>query len=247
MTDLDAVFATPITNLPLAAMYQQAMRSQAGTLGLLILFLMDQVAGLPGAYITAGRMLWTLARDDAVPFSGWVRKVDPKWRNPFNAQLVCGVVVTILGAIYVASATAFTAFIGVFAIFTTWSYCAAILPHILGGRKRLEHVKGPFWMPAMVAYTLSGTACAYILVFNVIYMFPYVYPVDVTLMNYACVMTVGISILLTGWYLWKRSHGYVGPRVALDGREDILKGVVGLTKLQEEDMRRTSVIGHAAI
>jgi choline transport protein len=221
-------------------MFQQATRSNGGTLALLVLFLIDTMLNLPGGYITAGRMLWTLARDDATPFSNWVRHISPTWRNPFNAQLVCGVCVTILGAIYVANATAFTAIIGGFTIFTTWSYCAAILPHILTGRKHLK--PGPFWMPAAVTYTLGGIACAYIIVFNVIYMFPYVYPVDVTSMNYVCVMTGGSTLLLTFWYLWKRSHGYEGPKVALDGHDDILKGVVGLSALEEEKMRRRSTV-----
>ncbi|KAK4579944.1 hypothetical protein LTR86_000145 [Recurvomyces mirabilis] len=238
VTDLEAVFNTSITALPLAAMFQQVTRSNAGTVGLLALFLLDQIINIPAAQMTAGRMLWTLARDDATPFSGWVRHVSPKWRNPFNAQLVCGVGVTILGAIYVANATAFAAFVGSFTIFTTWSYCAAILPHILSGRKYLK--PGPFWMPPAVAYTVSGIACAYILVFNIIFMFPYVYPVDKATMNYACVMTGGCTILLTLWYLWKRSHGYEGPRVALNGHDDILTGVVGLSAKDEARLRSRS-------
>lgn len=222
-------------------MFQQAMRSTGGTFGLLFLFFIDQFVNVPGAYITCGRMLWVLARDDATPYSSWVRHVSPRWRNPFNAQLVCGVCVTILGAIYVGNATAFTAFVGSFVIFTTGSYCAAILPHLLTARKYVK--PGPFWMPTAVFYAVAGTACTYIIVFNVIYMFPYVYPVDAVSMNYAVVMVGGITILLTLWYLWKRTHGYEGPKVALDGHDDILKGVVGLTRKEEEQMRRRSSVG----
>lgn len=96
-------------------------------------------------------------------------------------------------------------------------------------------------MPSWVAYVVSGIACAYILVFNVLYMFPYVYPTTVASMNYACVMSGGLTILLTIWYLWKRTHGYVGPRVILDGHDDIVKGVVGLTREEENEMRRGSI------
>lgn len=239
VTDLTAVFNTTITALPLAAMYQQGTRSNGGTFGLLFIFLLDQILNIPGGYVTCGRMLWTLARDDATPFSSWVRHVSPRWRNPFNAQLVCGCCVTILGAIYVGNATAFTAIIGSFTILTTWSYCAAILPHLLTRRKYVK--PGPFWMPSWVAYPISGIACAYILIFNVIFMFPYVYPVSIPSMNYACVMTGGVTILLTAWYLWKRRRGYEGPRLALDAHDDIIKGVVGLTAKEEEAMRRHSI------
>ncbi|EMC99728.1 hypothetical protein BAUCODRAFT_30112 [Baudoinia panamericana UAMH 10762] len=239
VTDLNAVFESTIVGLPLAAMFQQAMGTSGGTFGLLFLFLLDQFVNLLGAYITAGRMLWTLARDDATPFSPWLRQVSPQWRNPFHAQLVCGVLVTIVGAIYVGNATAFTAFVGSFAIFTCASYCAAILPHILSGRKNLR--PGPFWMPDSIAYPVSGTACAYIIVFSVIYMFPYVNPVDAETMNYAVAMTGGCTILLTLWYLYKRTRGYEGPNVVLDARDDILKGVVGLTAEQEKALRMRGI------
>ncbi|KAK0927999.1 hypothetical protein LTR29_017485 [Friedmanniomyces endolithicus] len=242
VTDLTAVFNTPIVALPLAAMYQQATRSTAGTFGLLLLFYIDTILNLPGGYITAGRMLWTLARDDAVPFSPWIKHVSPRWRNPFNAQLVCGITVTVLGAIYVANATAFTAFVGSFTIFTTWSYAAAILPHILSRRRHVT--PGPFWMPPLVAYTLGGIACSYILVFNIIYMFPYVYPVDVATMNYACVMTGGCTILLTFWYLYLWKTGtYEGPKVRLDAHNDVMTGVVGLSAEEEKRRRRSSFVG----
>ena len=52
VTDLTAVFDTNITALPLAAMYQQATRSNAGTFGLLFLFLIDQLLNLPGELTT---------------------------------------------------------------------------------------------------------------------------------------------------------------------------------------------------
>ncbi|KAK0875809.1 hypothetical protein LTR87_010329 [Friedmanniomyces endolithicus] len=242
VTDLTAVFNTPIVALPLAAMYQQATRSTAGTFGLLLLFYIDTILNLPGGYITAGRMLWTLARDDAVPFSPWIKHVSPRWRNPFNAQLVCGITVTVLGAIYVANATAFTAFVGSFTIFSTWSYAAAILPHILSRRRHVT--PGPFWMPPLVAYTLGGIACSYILVFNIIYMFPYVYPAGVATMNYACVMTGGCTILLTFWYLYLWKTGtYEGPKVRLDAHNDVMTGVVGLSAEEEKRRRRSSFVG----
>ena len=46
-------------------MYQQVTRSNAGTIGLLLIFLLDFIIAIPGAYVVSGRMLWTLARDDA--------------------------------------------------------------------------------------------------------------------------------------------------------------------------------------
>ncbi|KAM0707898.1 hypothetical protein Q7P35_004547 [Cladosporium inversicolor] len=86
VTSLDDVFNTNIVSLPLAAMYQQVTRSNAGTIGLLLIFVLDFIVAIPGAYVVSGRMLWTLARDDATPASSWLRHVSARWRNPLRAQ-----------------------------------------------------------------------------------------------------------------------------------------------------------------
>lgn len=98
---------TALPSLPLAAMFGQITQSRPATLGLLILFLFDLLIALPGAWLAASRILWTLARDDATPAARWVGRVSPTWRNPFNASLVCASVATALGAIYVGSPVAF--------------------------------------------------------------------------------------------------------------------------------------------
>jgi choline transport protein len=244
-------------------MYQQATRSNAATMGLLFIFLLDFLVAIPGAYVVCGRMLWTLARDDATPASGWLRHVSDRWRNPLNAQLVSGCCVTLLGCVYIASDRAFNAFVGTFAILTTLSYLSAILPNLLTSRKYIR--PGPvspppssftrthaaestttnpphaqFYMPSPYGPIVLAIASAYIIVFDVIYMFPYSLPVSTATMNYSCVMVGGITILLTLGYFWKRKHGYIGPQVAFEGRDDVLVGVAGLSREEEEAGRRMS-------
>jgi hypothetical protein len=206
-------------------------------MALLFIYFLDIFLTIPGAWCTTGRMLWTLGRDDATPFPAYVRHVSPRWRNPFNAQVLVALAGTILGAIYVASATAFNAFVASFAIFTTMSYLGAILPHLLTARKYVK--PGPFWLPGAWGYVIMGTACAYIIVFNVIYMFPYTYPVtSLDGMNWTSVLFTGITFLLAIGYLWQRRCGYVGPKVVLEGNDDIMNGVIGLEKQMNEQRRK---------
>ncbi|KAK5019804.1 amino acid/polyamine transporter I [Cryomyces antarcticus] len=224
ITSFTDVTSTPIVSLPLAAVYQQATRSRAGTTGLLFVFLLDTVVTIPDAYLTAGRMLWALARDQATPFSATLARVHPTHRNPFAAQLACGGIITLLGCIYIASAAAFGAFVGAFAIFTTLSYLAALLPHLLTRRRHLR--PGPFWMPARVAYPVLGVASAYIVVFNVVYCFPFALPASPANMNYSALMVGGITVLLTAGYVWKRTRGYVGPAPKLDAEDGVAVAAV---------------------
>lgn len=66
-------------------------------------------------------------------------------------------------------------------------------------------------MPDFIAYAVHGVSCVYIIVFVVIFCFPYAMPVTVAGMNYTCVTTGGFTILIAPWWFWKKGHGYVGP------------------------------------
>ncbi|TKA47391.1 hypothetical protein B0A49_12360 [Cryomyces minteri] len=209
ITSFTDVTSTPIVSLPLAAVYQQATRSRAGTTGLLFIFLLDTVVTVPGAYLTAGRVLWALARDQATPFSATLAHV-PTRRTATPSP---------------RSWPAAAAFVGAFAIFTTLSYLAAFLPHLLTRRRHLR--PGPFWMPARVAYPVLGVASAYVVVFNVVYCFPFALPATPANMNYSALMVGGITVLLTAGYVWKRTRGYVGPTLKLDAEDGVAVAAVG--------------------
>jgi choline transport protein len=208
VNDLDSLFSNPWP-FPLAELYRQATNSHAGSLGLLIVIFLPTFCTNIGCYITTGRMLWTLGRDRATPFSGWIAHVDAKWGNPLNATLTCAVLNTILGLVYIGSTTAFSAFVGSFIVLASLSYLAFILPNIFSRRRHV--MKGPFRMPDPVFYTVAGISCAYMCVWIVIYCFPFAVPFDEKTMNYTSVMTGGCTILLGGWYMWIRNKGYVGP------------------------------------
>ncbi|KAJ9658202.1 hypothetical protein H2201_007875 [Coniosporium apollinis] len=212
ISDFDALLEQPYT-IPLAEVYRQATTTRGGSLGLLLVIFLPLCCTLIGNYITAGRMLWTLARDQATPFPGLLSRVSPKWKNPFNATVACACITTVLGCIYVGSLTAFNAFVGSFVVLTTLSYLTAILPHLLTRRRYV--MPGPFWMPVTVAYIVGGISCVYIIVFVVIYCFPYAMPFDAASMNYTCLITGGFTVFMTVWWLWKRTRGYTGPVILM--------------------------------
>ncbi|ORY12433.1 amino acid/polyamine transporter I [Clohesyomyces aquaticus] len=214
--DVSSLFANPWP-FPLAELYRQSTNSSGGSLGLLIVIFLPTACTCIGAYITAGRMLWTLGRDSATPFPNWIGHVDSRFKNPLNASAACGIICTVLGCIYVGSTTAFNAFVGSFVVLTSSSYIAAILPHILSRRRHV--VPGWYWMPDGVFYTVAGVACAYIAAFVVIYCFPYARPFDATSMNYSCLITGGLTIFVGCWWLWIKDKGYVGPRRGIEEGE----------------------------
>ncbi|KAL1978113.1 hypothetical protein VTN31DRAFT_972 [Thermomyces dupontii] len=211
--DLDAILNSVIA-FPLAEIYRQATGSRGGALGLLIVAFLPTVITCIGCFITAGRTLWTLARDNATPFATWIGKVDKKMHNPFNATLVCGVLITVLACIYVGSTTAFNAFVGSYVQLSTLSYLAAILPHLLSGRSSVQ--PGYFWMKGPIGFIVNALSCIYIMAFIVIFCFPYALPTDAQSMNYTSLITGGLTLFVVAWWFVRRKD-YIGPRVvALD-------------------------------
>jgi hypothetical protein len=205
--DLDAVINS-VFGFPLAEIYRQATGTRGGALGLLIVAFLPTLITCIGCYITAGRTLWTLARDNATPFSGFLGRINDRMHNPFNATLVCGLVITVLACIYVGSTTAFNAFVGSYVQLSTLSYFAAIFPHVLSRRSLIT--PGYFWMKGVIGYVVNILSCIYIVAFVIIFCFPYALPTDAQSMNYASLITGGLSIFITVWWFFHQGH-YVGP------------------------------------
>lgn len=94
INDYDALFESAF---PIAEIYRQATGSSAGAIGLLCLLLFCITLNVVGVYITAGRTLWTLARDRATPCPNFLSKINHRLGMPFNATIVCAVFATVLG------------------------------------------------------------------------------------------------------------------------------------------------------
>jgi amino acid transporter len=186
----------------------QATGSVGGSLGLLIASFLPLFVAIIGCYLTASRVFWTLARDNATPFSSFFGRVDQKHHNPFNSIIACGVVCTVLGCIYVGRQTAFNAFVGSFVVLSKLSYLAAILPHLLSRRANVK--PGWFWMKGPIGFAVNGVASLYIVAFVIIFCFPFAMPVDAQTMNYTSLISRGLTLIVAVFWFWRQGD-YVGP------------------------------------
>ena len=209
--DLDKVINSN-GSFPLAEVYAQATSNRGATFGLLLIIFLSMMICAIGTILMLGRLWWTLARDNATPFSELFSSVNERLSCPVPSTIFCAVLTTCFGAIQLGSATAFLDLVGSFIILTTSSYFLAILPHLLSGRQHIP--KGWFWM-GKAGYAVNGIACVLIVFFNVLFCFPYAYPVSpISVMNWNSVILVGIVLLTVVWWVVHGMRRYPGPKLA---------------------------------
>lgn len=180
ISDLDAV-TTSAGAFPLATVYSQATNSNGATFGLLFIVFCSIMICAIGTLLMVGRLFWALSRDNATPFAKTFGRVNKKLSCPVESTILCAVLCTGFGALQLGSKTAFTDLVGSFIILTSMSYFLAFFPHLLTGRKNVP--PGWFWM-GKAGFFVNGISCVLIIFFNIMFCFPYAYPVDpISLMN----------------------------------------------------------------
>lgn len=167
ITDLDAVLGAS-GSFPLAAVYAQATGSKGGTFGLLFIVFLSIMICVVGTFLTVSRILWALARDNAVPFAGTFANVNERLSCPIPATIFCAFLCSAFGAIMLGSKTAFSDLVGSFIILTTASYFLAIFPHLITGRKNVP--QGPFWM-GKFGFFVNAMSCVLIVFFDIMFCF----------------------------------------------------------------------------
>ncbi|KAJ5811222.1 Amino acid/polyamine transporter I [Penicillium robsamsonii] len=212
--DIDAVFNTDVGYFPTAEIYRQATGSTTSAIGLIAVLFLATFPTLIGTFVTGGRMWWSLARDNATPFSSYFAQVHPTLNAPVRATVAMSALVTCIGCIYVGSTTAFQALISSFIVLSTLSYFGAILPHVLTGRRNI--VPGPFYMGKNLGMVVNIISLVYIIVTVIFFCFPFVMPATVESMNYTSVITVGLMTLTALWWFVRGRTEYRGPHYSFE-------------------------------
>lgn len=102
---------------------------------------------------------------------------------------------------------------------STSSYVAAILPNLLTGRKNIT-AYGPFRL-GKLGFIINCISCAFMIVWFVIYCFPFTSDPTAQSMNYASVLWGGFTILVGIWWLLGARKGYHGPPVVTVGEKAV--------------------------
>ncbi|OJJ03403.1 hypothetical protein ASPVEDRAFT_134398 [Aspergillus versicolor CBS 583.65] len=211
ITDFGAILDLE-AEYPLAPIYQQVAGSRAGTIGLTVVVVLPLIGSMMGSFLTSSRVFWTLARDEAVPFSTFFSRIHPRWKNPFNSIIFIACFCTVMGLIYLGSYTAFEAFVSSFTVLTTLSYLAALLPFVL--KRRASVPPGPFSMRGPLGWVVNVLSLGYMMVWIVLYCFPATKDFNAASMNWSSVIAGGLTVLVALWWFTIQGR-YQGPPVLM--------------------------------
>ncbi|WQF87810.1 Putative amino acid/polyamine transporter I [Colletotrichum destructivum] len=215
ITDITALQGG-FNSFPLTNIYMQATTSSAGirspgaAFGLLFIMLGCTLTCCVGLTLTVSRTYWALARDNAVPLSKVFARVNTSLSCPVWATLFVCVVATGLGAIPLGSSAAFLALAGSFIILTSVSYAIPFTANMLSARKYFP--RGPFHL-GKAGNIINGLAVLFIVLFDVLFCFPFVLPTTEATMNWSGVILVGTVAITALWWMVHAAENYPGPKV----------------------------------
>ncbi|KAJ5110436.1 hypothetical protein N7532_000971 [Penicillium argentinense] len=189
-----------VTNADLP--FMELMLETVGLKGgatLIALFIFNGLGQGISVLTTASRLTWGFARDGGLPWSRYFSHVDPVWQVPARSLWGQGVIVGIVGILYLFANTVLEAILSVSTIALTVSYAMPILALLVTGRDKLP--PGPFrlgrWGP-----WFNWVSIVYCIITTIFFLFPGGPNPAPSDMNYAiAVFGVMLVIALAFWFI----------------------------------------------
>lgn len=217
MPDIDLALADA-TRFPVIFVLKQSM-SLPWLNVVLVLILLLLILSLFSYLASVTRDLFAFARDQGLPFSNWISKVDPKRSIPTNACILTGMTPALLSLIYIGSPTAFYAVMSLSTVAILQCYCFSIgcvLWRRIAHPETLPPAKfslGAWGIPTNIAAVL----------FSLYSFFWCFWPQEnsgkAESFNWASPLFAFTGVLAFGYYFMGGRKKYVGPVAHVEGRK----------------------------
>ncbi|KAF2112037.1 amino acid/polyamine transporter I [Lophiotrema nucula] len=207
--NVDDALATP-TGYPFIEIFMNATQSKAGATAMTSILIALIVFATFGFLASASRQLWAFARDQGLPFSNIIARVDPRWSIPLYSIALTALINSLLALINIGSTVAFNAIVSLVAVGLFSSYVITISLMV---RKRLtgEHIPFGPWNMGKYGLYVNIYALAYTTIVMVFSFFPPATPVTAVSMNWSCAVYGGVVILGLVFWAVKGRHQWKGP------------------------------------
>ncbi|CAI7575780.1 unnamed protein product [Penicillium pancosmium] len=185
-------------DLPFMELMLETVGLKGGAV-LIALFIFNGLGQGISVLTTASRLSWGFARDGGLPWSRYFSHVDPVWQVPARALWGQGVIIGIVGILYLFANTVLEAILSVSTIALTVSYAMPILALLITGRDKLP--PGPFrlgrWGP-----WFNWVSIVYCIITTIFFLFPGAPNPAPSDMNYAiAVFGVMLVIAIAFWFI----------------------------------------------
>jgi choline transport protein len=198
------------TGQPYVEVLLNATQSKGGTIAMTVLLATLLLFCAINQVTTSSRQLFAFARDNGLPYSSFLCKVQPGWDIPLNAVIVTLIFTVLVSLIIIGSTIPFFIITSLVGVGLTSSYIIAISCIIY---KRL---KGEALPPSRFSLGRAGLpvnliAVAFLLLAYVMLFFPAAPHPTPESMNWT-ILIYGSAIIfsLAYYYIYAR-HKYVGP------------------------------------
>ncbi|KAG5976349.1 hypothetical protein E4U55_007351 [Claviceps digitariae] len=172
------------------------------------------------SYLTAvSRDLFAFARDQGLPLSKWISRVEKTRGIPTNACIVSTGMSILLSLTYIGSPVAFYAITSLCIVALLQCYCLSIGCILY---RRIYHPETlPYARFSLGRYGMLINALAVISsLWGFFWCFwPQVYPVTAAGFNWSSSIFVSVLFIAMVYYAWTGRHNYHGPVVLVEGRK----------------------------
>ncbi|WPH04183.1 putative amino acid permease [Acrodontium crateriforme] len=149
------------------------------------------------AGVASSRLIWAVARDGVLPFSGWISKVSEK-KEPKNAIVLMHVVAALLLCTILVSPVAFTSLVSAAGVPTITAYALIAFGRCFITPHQFKHAKFSLgsWSRPLTFITLIWNLYLAAVLFS-----PLEFPVSSTNFNYSPVIFGAITLFgIISWY-----------------------------------------------
>ncbi|KIW10525.1 hypothetical protein PV08_11489 [Exophiala spinifera] len=209
---------------------------RTGAAVLLALFIVNGVGQNISIMTTASRLTWGFARDGGLPWHKHLAVVSDHWRVPVRALCAQGILIAVVGVLYLFANTVLQAILSVSTIALTVSYGIPIVVLLAKGRDKLP-VRGEFTLGrwGVAANIVSVIYCVVTTVFFFFPTDPNPAPAD---MNWAIAVFGVMLVIALGFWFVQGQRSYLRTEEAMlrslisqAGQEDVL----GTVSVEEDD------------
>ncbi|TLD07988.1 hypothetical protein E2P81_ATG10597 [Venturia nashicola] len=210
ITNLEAVVQSE-SPFPFMDVFLAGTNSKAATVAMSTIPLILSVCTSLNALAAASRQAWSLARDQALPFSSWFRKVTTIGTPiPLNSIMFSLSILVIIALINIGSSAALNTIIALLTSATSFSYALSI-SCILQKRLRGEPLPPSRFTLGKFAIPINALAVLYVTVACIASFFPVVNSSAVADMNWSIVMFGGVLLIAGVDYFFRGKKHYIEP------------------------------------